>query len=117
MNNELIFEMERLLGYNIDEAKIANHLSGVKEIEIGLSGSKFHIDIEVINENKIEITIKTLCVFSEEIHETQILEDEETKNLNLIIRIIARMERIVLGKVLNQVNAMSKKLNYILNYR
>ena len=116
MNNELNFEIEKTLGYNI-EANIANHLNAVKEIEIGLSGSKLHMHIEVINENKIEIIMKTLSVFSEEIQETQIIEDEDTKNIDLIIRIIARMERIVLGKILNQVNAMASKLNYILNYR
>ena len=70
---------------------------------------------------KLEIEIKPLYVFDsynsglDSIREIQIIEEEDINNINYIKKLINRMERRVLGKILNQVNTMQAKLNYILN--
>ena len=49
--------------------------------------------------------------------EIQIIEEDDANNIDYVIKLINRMERLVLGKMLNQINTIQAKLNYILNYR
>ena len=120
--NDLIAEIGKI-GYDIEGWTSKNHLSSVKSIDIGVPEAKLYIYIGIIDGNKLEIEIKPLYVFNvynsglETIRETQILEGEDANNIDYVIKLINRMERLVLGKILNQVNTMQAKLNYILNYR
>lgn len=109
-------------GYDVETWRLKKHLSSVKSIDIGIPDAKLHIYIGITSEDKLEIEIKPLSVFDiynglEPIKETQIIEEEDVNNIGYIIKLINRMERSVLAKMLNQVNAIQSKLNYILNYR
>jgi hypothetical protein len=109
-------------GYDVETWRLKKHLSSVKSIDIGVPDAKLHIYIGITSENKLEIEIKPLYVFDayngpEPIREIQILEGEDAANIDYVIKLINRMERLILGKMLNQVNTMQAKLNYILNYR
>ena len=119
--DNLISEIGKI-GYDVEGWSPKNHLSSVKSIDIGVPEAKFHIYIGITSEDKLEIEIKPLYVFDsynglKSIREIQILEEEDVNNIGYIIKLINRMERLVLGKMLNQVNTMQAKLNYILNYR
>lgn len=108
-------------GYDVETWRLKKHLSSVKSIDIGVPDAKLHIYIGITSEDKLEIEIKPLYVFDayngpEPIREIQIIEEEDA-NVDYVIKLINRMERLVLGKMLNQVNTMQAKLNYILNYR
>jgi hypothetical protein len=109
-------------GYDVETWRLKKHLSSVKSIDIGVPDAKLHIYIGITSEDKLEIEIKPLYVFDayngpEPIREIQILEGEDAANIDYVIKLINRMERLILGKMLNQVNTMQAKLNYILNYR
>lgn len=109
-------------GYDVETWRLKKHLSSVKSIDIGVPDAKLHIYIGITSEDKLEIEIKPLYVFDayngpEPIREIQILEGEDAANIDYVIKLINRMERLVLGKMLNQVNTMQAKLNYILNYK
>ena len=119
--DNLISEIGKI-GYDVEGWTPKNHLSSVKSIDIGVPEAKFHIYIGIKDENELEIEIKPLHVFDtynglKSIREIQIIEEEDVNNIGYIIKLINRMERLVLGKMLNQVNTMQAKLNYILNYR
>ena len=120
--DNLISEIGKI-GYDVDGWSPKNHLSSVKSIDIGVPEAKLYIYIGIIDGNKLEIEIKPLYVFNvynsglESVREIQIIEEEDVNNIGYIIKLINRMERLVLGKLLNQVNTMQAKLNYILNYR
>ena len=119
--DNLISEIGKI-GYDVEGWTPKNHLSSVKSIDIGVPEANFHIYIGITSEDKLEIEIKPLYVFDayngpEPIREIQIIEEEDVNNIGYIIKLINRMERLVLGKMLNQVNTMQAKLNYILNYR
>ena len=108
-------------GYDVETWRLKKHLSSVKSIDIGVPDAKLHIYIGITSENKLEIEIKPLYVFDayngpEPIRVIQIIE-EDANNIDYVIKVINRMERLVLGKMLNQVNTMQAKLNYILNYK
>ena len=109
-------------GYDVEGWSPKNHLSSVKSIDIGVPDAKLYIYIGISIENKLEIEIKPLYVFDtyngglEPIKEIQIIE-EDVNNLDYIIKLINRMERLVLSKMLNQVNTIQAKLNDILNKR
>lgn len=120
LSDNLISEIGKT-GYDVEGWSPKNHLSSVKSIDIGVPGAKLHIYIDITSENKLEIEIKPLYVFDaynglEPIREIQIIE-EDVNNIDYVIKLINRMERLVLGKMLNQVNNMQAKLNYILNYK
>ena len=109
-------------GYDVEGWSPKNHLSSVKSIDIGVPEAKLYIYVGLIYGNKLEIEIKPLYVFDvynglESVSEIQIIEEEDANNIDYIMKLINRMERLVLGKMLNQVNTMQAKLNYILNYR
>jgi hypothetical protein len=109
-------------GYDVETWRLKKHLSSVKPIDIGVPDAKLHIYIGITSEDKLEIEIKPLYIFDayngpEPIREIQILEGEDAANIDYVIKLINRMERLILGKMLNQVNTMQAKLNYILNYR
>lgn len=109
-------------GYDVETWRLTKHLSSVKSIDIGIPEAKLHIYIGITSENKLEIEMKPLYVFDtyngpEPIRVIQIIEEEDATNIDYLIKVINRMERLVLGKMLNQVNTMQAKLNYILNYR
>ena len=109
-------------GYDVETWRLKKHLSSVKSIDIGVPEAKLYIYIGIIDGNKLEIEIKPLHVFDtynglKSIREIQIIEEEDVNNIDYIIKLINRMERLVLGKMLNQVNTMQAKLNYILNYK
>ena len=117
----LITELGKI-GYDVETWRLKKHLSSVKSIDIGVPDAKLHIYIGITSEDKLEIEIKPLYVFDayngpEPIREIQILEGEDAANVDYVIKLINRMERLVLGKMLNQVNPMQAKLNYILNYK
>lgn len=121
--DNLISEIGKL-GYDIEGWSPKNHLSSVKSIDIGVPDAKLHIYIGITSEDKLEIEMKPLYVFDaynsglDSLREIQIIEEEEdVNNIDYVIKLINRMERLVLGKMLNQVNTMQAKLNYILNYR
>ena len=119
--NDLIAELGKT-GYDVETWRLKKHLSSVKSIDIGVPDAKLHIYIGITSEDKLEIEIKPLYVFDayngpEPIREIQILEEDDANNIDYVIKLINRMERLVLGKMLNQVNTMQSKLNYILNYR
>ena len=119
--DNLISEIGKI-GYDVEGWTPKNHLSSVKSIDIGVPEAKFHIYIGITSEDKLEIEIKPLYVFDsynglKSIREIQIIEEEDVNNIGYIIKLINRMERLVLGKILNQVNTMQAKLNYILNYK
>lgn len=121
LSENLIAELGKT-GYDVEGWSPKNHLSSVKSIDIGVPEAKLYIYIWIIDGNKLEIEIKPLYVFDvynglESVKETQIIEEEDVNNIGYIIKLINRMERHVLGKMLNQVNTMQAKLNYILNYR
>ena len=119
----LINEIGKSTGYDVEGWSPKNHLSSVKSIDIGVPEAKLYIYIGIINGNKLEIEIKPLNVFNiynsglEPIKEIQIIEEEDVNNIGYIIKLIKRMERSVLAKMLNQITAIQSKLNYILNYR
>lgn len=120
--DNLISEIGKSAGYDIEGWSPKNHLSSVKSIDIGVPNAKLHIYIGITSENELEIEIKPLNVFDtynglKSIRETQIIEEEDVNNIDYIIKLINRMERSVLGKMLNQITAIQSKLNYILNYR
>ena len=120
--NDLIFEIGKT-GYDVETWRFIKHLSSVKPIDIGVPEAKLHIYIGITGENKLEIEIKPLNVFNvynsglESIREIQIIEEDDANNIDYVIKLINRMERLVLGKMLNQINTIQAKLNYILNYR
>ena len=119
--NDLIVEIGKT-GYDVETWRLTKHLSSVKSIDIGVPEAKLHIYIGITNENKLEIEMKPLYVFDtyngpEPIREIQIIEEDDATNIDYVTKLINRMERLVLGKMLNQVNTMQAKLNYILNYR
>ena len=120
--NNLIDEIGKT-GYDVETWHLKKHLSSVKSIDIGVPDAKLYIYIGITSENKLEIEIKPLYVFDsynsglDSIREIQIIEEEDINNIDYIKKLINRMERRVLGKILNQVNTMQAKLNYILNYR
>lgn len=119
--DNLINEIGKI-GYDVEGWSPKNHLSSVKSIDIGVPKAKLYIYIGIIDENKLEITIKPLNVFDtynglESIRETQMIEEEDVNNIGYIIKLINRMERSVFAKMLKQVNAIQSKLNYIFNYR
>ena len=119
--NNLISEIGKT-GYDVETWRLAKHLSSVKSIDIGVPDAKLHIYIGITSENELEIEMKPLYVFDtyngpEPIRVIQIIEEEDANNIDYVIKLINRMERLVLGKMLNQVNTMQAKLNYILNYR
>ena len=120
--DNLISEIGKI-GYDVEGWSPKNHLSSVKSIDIGVPEAKLYIYIGIIDGNKLEIEIKPLYVFNvynsglESVREIQIIEEEDVNNIGYIIKLINRMERLVLGKMLNQVNTIQSKLNYILNYR
>jgi len=119
--DNLISEIGKI-GYDIEGWSPKNHLSSVKSIDIGIPEAKFHIHIGITSENKLEIEIKSLHVFDtynglKSVREIQIIEEEDFNNIGYIIKLINRMERSVFAKMLNQVNTIQSKLNYIFNYR
>ena len=120
--DNLINEIGKI-GYDVEGWSPKNHLSSVKSIDIGVPEAKLYIYIGIIDGNKLEIEIKPLHVFNvynsglESVREIQIIEGEDVNNIDYVIKLINRMERLVLGKLLNQVNTMQAKLNYILNYK
>lgn len=119
--DNLISEIGKI-GYDVEGWTPKNHLSSVKSIDIGVPEAKFHIYIGITSENKLEIEIKPLHVFDtynglKSIREIQIIEEEDVNNIGYIIKLINRMERSVFAKMLNQVNTIQSKLNYIFNYR
>jgi hypothetical protein len=121
LTDNLISEIGKI-GYDVEGWTPKNHLSSVKSIDIGIPEAKFHIYIGITSENKLEIEIKPLHVFDsynglESVREIQIIEEEDVNNIGYIIKLINRMERSVFAKMLNQVNAIQSKLNYIFNYR
>ena len=114
----LINEIGKSTGYDVEGWSPKNHLSSVKSIDIGVPEAKLYIYIGIINGNKLEIEIKPLNVFNiynsglEPIKEIQIIEEEDVNNIGYIIKLIKRMERSVLAKMLNQITAIQSKLNY-----
>lgn len=119
--NDLIAELGKT-GYDVEGWNSKNHLSSVKSIDIGVPEAKLYIYIGIIDGNKLEIEIKPLHVFDsynglKSIREIQIIEEEDVNNIGYIIKLINRMERSVFAKMLNQVNTIQSKLNYIFNYR
>lgn len=59
--------------------------------------------------------LKTRADDLESVREIQIIEGGDANNIDYIIKLINRMERLVLGKMLNQINTIQSKLNCILN--
>ena len=117
--NNLIDEIGKT-GYDVETWHLKKHLSSVKSIDIRVPDAKLYIYIGITSENELEIEIKPLYVFDsynsglDSIREIQIIEEEDINNIDYIKKLINRMERRVLGKILNQVNAMQAKLNDIL---